>query len=79
MEYYLAVKKTQWTNAIYSNMDGPRDYHTKWSKPDGVRQTSHNDTDMWNVKKCYTMNLFRNRNKLIDRENKLMVTKEGEG
>ena len=31
MEYYLAIKK-EWNNAICSNMDGPRDYHTKWSK-----------------------------------------------
>ena len=26
MEYYSATKKNE------SNMDGPRDYHTKWSK-----------------------------------------------
>ena len=24
----------EWNNAICSNMDGPIDYHTKWSKPD---------------------------------------------
>ena len=24
--------------AICRNMDGPRDYHTKWSKPDRERQ-----------------------------------------
>ena len=24
----------EWNNAICSNMDGPRDYHTKWSKSD---------------------------------------------
>ena len=30
VEYYSAIKK--WNNAIYSNMDGPRDYHTKWSQ-----------------------------------------------
>ena len=28
MEYYLVI---EWNNAICSNMDGPRDYHTKWS------------------------------------------------
>ena len=28
MEYYSAIKK--WNNATWSNMDGPRDYHTKW-------------------------------------------------
>ena len=30
MGYYSAIKK----KAICSNMDGPRDYHTKWSKSD---------------------------------------------
>ena len=29
MEYYWAIKRN---NAVCSNMDGPRDYHTKWSK-----------------------------------------------
>ena len=29
MEYYSAIKK-EWNNTICSNMDGPRDYHTKW-------------------------------------------------
>ena len=24
----------EWNNAVCSNMDGPRDYHTKWSKPE---------------------------------------------
>ena len=31
MKCYLAIKK-EWNNAICSNMDGPRDYHTKWSQ-----------------------------------------------
>ena len=30
----LLSHKKEWDNAIYSNMDGPRDYHTKWSKSD---------------------------------------------
>ena len=33
MEYYSAIKM----NEICSNMDGPRDYHTKWSKLDRER------------------------------------------
>ena len=28
----LLNHKKEWNNAIFSNMDGPRDYHTKWSK-----------------------------------------------
>ena len=29
----LLSHKKEWNNAICNNMDGPRDYHTKWSKP----------------------------------------------
>ena len=32
MKYYSVIKKDN--NAICSNMDEPRDYHTMWSKPD---------------------------------------------
>ena len=27
-----SAKKKEWNNAICSNLDGPRDYHTQWSK-----------------------------------------------
>ena len=40
MEYYSAIRK-EWNNAICSNMDGPRDYHTMWNKSDRIRQTSY--------------------------------------
>ena len=30
----LLNHKKEWNNAICSNMDGPRDYHTKWNKSD---------------------------------------------
>ena len=32
MEYYLALKKQN--NAIFSNMDEPRDHHSEWSGSD---------------------------------------------
>ena len=31
---YCSATKIEWNNAICSNMDGPRDYHTEWSKSD---------------------------------------------
>ena len=31
MEYYSAISKKE--NANRSNMDGPKAYHAKWSKP----------------------------------------------
>ena len=39
-------------------MDGPRDYHTKWSKPDREKQISYDITYMWDLKKKLQINLF---------------------
>ena len=50
MEYYSAIEKKEWNNALCSNMDGPRDYHTKWSKSDREGQISQDITYMWNLK-----------------------------
>ena len=54
----LLSHKKEWNNAIYSNMDGPRDYHTKWSKSDGERQISYVITSMWNLVKNDTNELI---------------------
>ena len=48
MEYYSAIKK-EWNIAICSNMGGPREYHTKWSKSDGERQIICDSIYMWNL------------------------------
>ena len=58
VEYYSDVKK-EWNNAICSNMNGPRDYHTMWSKSDREWQISLCDIAyMENLKKMIQMNLF---------------------
>ena len=75
----LLSHKKEWNNAICSNMDGPRDYHTKWSKPDRERQISYDIAYMWNLKKKWYKWTVQNRNRLTDRENKLMVTKGKDG
>ena len=46
----LLSHKKEWNNAICSNMDGPRDYPTKWSKADWERQIPYDITYMWNLK-----------------------------
>jgi len=51
MEYYSAKK--EWNTAISSNMDGPRDYHTKWRKSDRGRQVLCDITYMWNLRRRY--------------------------
>ena len=50
----------------------------KWSKSDRERQI-YDTTYMWNLKKWYKWAYLQNRNKLIDTESKLMVTKRERG
>ena len=47
----LLSNKKEWINAIYSDMDGPRDCHTEWSKSDRERQPSYDIAYTWNLKK----------------------------
>ena len=57
-------------------MDGPGDYYIKGSKPERERQISYDITHLWNLIKNDTNDLiYKNRNRLTDIENKLMVTK----
>ena len=54
----LIGHKKEWNNAICSNMDGPRDCHTEWSKSDRERQISYDITYTWNLKKNGTNELI---------------------
>ena len=45
----LSCKK-ELINAICSNVDGPRDYHTKWSKLEREKQIAYDNTYTWNLK-----------------------------
>ena len=68
----LLSHKKEWNNAICSNMDGPRDYHAKWIQ----RKTNIIWYQLY--VKSKKMIQIKNRNRLTDTENQLMVTK-GEG
>jgi len=46
----LLSYKKEWNNAIYWNMDGPRDCHTEWNKSEREREVLYNITYMWNLK-----------------------------
>ena len=71
----LLSHKKEWNNDICSNMDGPRDYHTKWSKPDKEKYIVSLICGIF--KKWYEWTYIQNRNRPTDIENKLMVTKRG--
>ena len=62
-------------NVFYSNMDGPRDYHTEWSKSDREIQIPYDITYV-KSKIWHKWTYLINRNRLIDMENRPTVTKE---
>ena len=66
--------KKELNNAVCSNMDRPRDYHTQWTKWDRERQILYDIIYMWNLKYSINELYLQNRNRLMDMKNKLMVT-----
>ena len=48
MEYYSAIKNKEY---FWSQMDGPRDYHSMWSKSDRERQLAYAITYVESKKK----------------------------
>ena len=46
----LLSHKKEWNNAICSNVNGPRDYHTNWSKLNRERHIPRDTTCMLNLK-----------------------------
>ena len=67
--YYSARKKN---DDICSN----RNYHTKWSKSERQRQIPCDITCMCNLKYNTDEHIYKNRNRLTDKENKPVVAKE---
>ena len=65
----LLNHKKEWNNAICGKTDGPRDYHSKWSKSERERQISYNITFMWNLEKWYRWIYLQSRNRVTDVEN----------
>ena len=45
----LLSHNKEWNNTIFNNRNGPGDYHTKWSKSEGERQTPYDITDIRNL------------------------------
>ena len=49
-EWNITQPLKRMKNAICSNMDGPRDYHTKRNKSERERQIPYDIIYMWNLK-----------------------------
>ena len=73
----LLSHKEEWNNAICSNMDGCRDYHTKWSKSE--KEQIPYDITYVESKIRHRWTYLQNRKRLTDIESRLVVAKEGWG
>ena len=72
-EYYSAIKK-EWNNGICSNMDGPGNYHTKWTWS-GRDKYCMLSLICGILKKGYKWTYSQKRQTQCMSENKYMVTK----
>ena len=57
IQWNITQPEKEWNDSIYSNIDGPRDYHTKRMKSDRNWQM-YDITYKWNLKKKIQINLF---------------------
>ena len=72
----LFSQKKEWNNAICSNMDRPRDYHTKWRKSEREGQILHHlhvESKIW-----HKWTYLGNRNMFTDTEKETSCC-QGEG
>ena len=67
----LLSHKKEWNNAICSNMDEARDYHTKWSKSE--RQIPYDYHLYVESKIWYNQTYLWNRKRLVGIENRLWL------
>ena len=71
MEYDSAIKKNEVMPLTATRLDMEIIILSEVRQ----RQTLYDSAYMWNLKKMIQISLLRNRNKLIDLENELMVTR----
>ena len=75
----LLSHKKEWNYAIYSNMDGPGDYHNKWSKSDSKTQISYDITYVQTKKKKIQMNLFTKQKQTHRHRKQIYGNRRGKG
>ena len=71
----LFSHQKEWNNAICSNMNGSGDYHARWNKLEKDKYCMI----LLKAKRWCKWIYLQNRNRLIDIENKFMVTKMESG
>ena len=75
-QWNIIQYKKEWNSAMCSNMDGPKDYQTKWSRLERERQISYHlyaESKIWNK-----VTYLQNRNRHTDIEKRIVVAKEEE-
>ena len=58
MVHIYKVTQREWNNAIFSNMDRPRDCYTEWGKSDREAEELYDISYMQNLKKKNDTNVL---------------------
>ena len=70
----LLNHKKEWNIAVYSNMNGARDHHTKWCMSKRQRQIPYDMTYV-ESKIWHKWTYLQNRNRPVHKENRIVVAK----
>ena len=73
----LLSHKKEWNSVICTDVDGPRDCHTEWSKTEREKEILYINAYMWNQEKRNRWTGLQGRNRDTDVDNKRMDTKGG--
>ena len=73
----LLSHKKEWNNAICSNMDGPRDYHTKWSQKE--KDKYHMISLICGISNMTQMNLSKKQKQTLRHREQIVVAKGDRG
>ena len=72
MKYYSTIRNT----TICDNMHRYWEYHFKQNKSDGKGQEPYVCTHIWDIKQKAIKEQIKQRNKFIDTDNSIVVTRE---
>ena len=79
MSGMLYSHKKEGNNAICSNIDGPRDYHTEWSKSERERQIPYDIICIWNLIYDTNERIYKTKTDSETQKTNLCLPKEKRG
>ena len=75
----LYTHKKEWNHVICSNVNVPRDYHTKWIKSNRESKKLYDITSMWNLKYDISELIYKTETDSQTWKTNMIIEGEGRG